>query len=239
MTDRYVCIHGHFYQPPRESPWLEAIEIQDSAFPYHDWNERISAECYAANAVSRIWDTEGRIDRLVNNVLPAAYHPDHYLPFSVPGLGVLILLIFLVLVGMASAGFAGRLLVRLGEALVARMPVVRGIYSATKQIFETVLAQQSDAFREVVLVEFPRKEVWSIAFITGTTKGEVQRLTAEDVVNVFVPTTPNPTSGYLMFVPRSQLVPLEMSVEEGLKMVVSGGLVTPPDRPSDPSVTTA
>jgi len=185
------------------------------------------------------WLVIDGIDRLVNNVLPAAYHPDHYLPFSVPGLGVLILLIFLVLVGMASAGFAGRLLVRLGEALVARMPVVRGIYSATKQIFETVLAQQSDAFREVVLVEFPRKEVWSIAFITGTTKGEVQRLTAEDVVNVFVPTTPNPTSGYLMFVPRSQLVPLEMSVEEGLKMVVSGGLVTPPDRPSDPSVTTA
>ncbi|MQP66476.1 DUF502 domain-containing protein [Niveispirillum sp. SYP-B3756] len=176
------------------------------------------------------WLVIDGIDRLVDGVLPATYHPDHYLPFSVPGLGLLILLVFLVLVGMTSAGFAGRLLVRLGEALVARMPVVRGIYSATKQIFETVLAQQSDAFREVVLVEFPRKETWSIAFITGTTKGEVQRLTDEEVVNVFVPTTPNPTSGYLMFVPRSQLVPLSMSVEEGLKMVVSGGLVTPPDR---------
>ncbi len=179
------------------------------------------------------WLVIDGIDRLVNGVLPATYHPDHYLPFSVPGLGLLILLVFLVLVGMASAGFAGRLLVRVGEALVARMPVVRGIYSATKQIFETVLAQQSDAFREVVLVEFPRKETWSIAFITGTTKGEVQRLTDEEVVNVFVPTTPNPTSGYLMFVPRSQLVPLSMSVEEGLKMVVSGGLVTPLEREAD------
>ena len=134
---------------------------------------------------------------------------------------------------MVSAGVVGNLLVRLGEAIVGRMPVLRGIYSAVKQIFETVLAQKSDAFREVVLVEFPRPGAWAIAFVTGATKGQVQdALGGGDWVNVFVPTTPNPTSGYLMFVPRDQVRPLAMSVEDGLKMVVSGGLVGPGDMPA-------
>lgn len=177
------------------------------------------------------WLVIDGVDRLVDTVLPLQYRPDQLLPFTLPGLGLIILLIFLITVGMVSAGFAGRVLVRLGEGLVARTPVLRGIYSATKQIFETVLAQQSDAFREVVLVEFPRTGCWSIAFVTGTTRGEVGRLLAGEVemVNVFVPTTPNPTSGYLMFVPRTDIRPLTMSVEDGLKMVVSGGLVMPPD----------
>lgn len=177
------------------------------------------------------WLVIDGVDRLVDTVLPLQYRPDQLLPFTLPGLGLIILLIFLITVGMVSAGFAGRVLVRLGEGLVARTPVLRGIYSATKQIFETVLAQQSDAFREVVLVEFPRTGCWSIAFVTGATRGEVGRLLAGEVemVNVFVPTTPNPTSGYLMFVPRTDIRPLTMSVEDGLKMVVSGGLVMPPD----------
>lgn len=178
------------------------------------------------------WLVIDGVDRLVNTVLPVQYRPDQLLPFTLPGLGLLILLVFLTTVGMVSAGFAGRILVRLGEGLVARTPVLRGIYSATKQIFETVLAQQSDAFREVVLVEFPRAGCWSIAFVTGTARGEVGRVLGDgdaDMVNVFVPTTPNPTSGYLMFLPRTQVRPLSMSVEDGLKMVVSGGLVMPPD----------
>tara|TARA_Y100000814_G_scaffold173857_1_gene127043 strand:- start:3279 stop:3728 length:450 start_codon:yes stop_codon:yes gene_type:complete len=112
------------------------------------------------------------------------------------------------------------------------MPVVRSIYSAIKQIFETVLAQQSNAFREAVLVEYPRRGIWAIGFITGTTKGEVQNLTEEETVNIFLPTTPNPTSGFLLFVPKSDVVPLGMSVEEAVKMVISGGIVTPPDRRS-------
>lgn len=176
------------------------------------------------------WLVVDGVDNLVDSLLPAPYQPDQLLPFTLPGLGLLLLLVFLVLVGMVSAGVVGNLLVRLGEALVGRMPVLRGIYSAVKQIFETVLAQKSDAFREVVLVEFPRPGAWAIAFVTGGTKGQVQdALGGGDWVNVFVPTTPNPTSGYLMFVPRDQVKPLTMSVEDGLKMVVSGGLVGPDD----------
>lgn len=167
-------------------------------------------------------------DRLVDTLLPMGYRPGQLLPFTLPGLGLVLLLAFLILVGMVSAGLAGRVMVRLGEALVGRMPVLRGIYSATKQIFETVLAQKSDAFREVVLVEFPRPGAWSIAFVTGAARGEVAAiLTGEEMINVFVPTTPNPTSGYLIFVPRHSVKTLKMSVEDGLKLVVSGGLVVP------------
>ena len=112
------------------------------------------------------------------------------------------------------------------------LPVVRSVYSAIKQIFETILAQQSNAFREAVLIEYPRRGIWAIGFITGTTKGEVQNLTLEETVNIFLPTTPNPTSGFLLFVPREEVVPVDMSVEEAVKMVISGGIVTPPDRRS-------
>lgn len=170
------------------------------------------------------------IDQQVTGLLPARYNPNEFLPFSIPGLGLVILIVSLILVGMLTAGFLGRLLVRVGEDILARMPVIRSVYGAVKQIFETVLAQQSQAFRQVVLVEYPRRGIWAIGFVSGTTTGEVQNLTEEDVVNVFLPTTPNPTSGFLLFVPRSDLVVLNMSVEEGIKMVVSGGIVTPPDR---------
>jgi len=170
------------------------------------------------------------IDKQVTSLLPAQYNPNEFLPFSIPGLGLVILIAFLIFVGMFTAGFVGRLLVRTGENLLARMPVIRSIYGAIKQIFETVLAQQSSAFRQVVLVEYPRRGIWAIAFVSGVTKGEVQNITAEDTVNVFLPTTPNPTSGFLLFVPRQEMIVLDMTVEEGIKMVVSGGIVTPPDR---------
>ncbi len=170
------------------------------------------------------------IDGQVTGLLPGRYNPNEFLPFSVPGLGLVILILFLILVGMMTAGFVGRLLVRTSERMLARMPVIRSVYGAVKQIFETVLAQQSNAFRQVVLVEYPRRGIWCLGFVSGTTVGEVQNLTAEETVNVFLPTTPNPTSGFLLFVPRSDLVVLNMTVEEGIKMVVSGGIVTPPDR---------
>jgi uncharacterized membrane protein len=135
----------------------------------------------------------------------------------------------LTLIGFVTANFLGRTLLGFGERFVDRMPVVRSIYGALKQIFETVLAQSSTSFREVVLVEYPRKGVWALAFVTSTTRGEVQNLVEDEVVNVFLPTTPNPTSGFLLFVPRRDLVVLHMTVEEGIKMVISGGLVTPED----------
>ncbi len=113
------------------------------------------------------------------------------------------------------------------------MPVIRNVHSAIKQILETVLAQQSNAFREAVLIEYPRRGIWAVGFITGTTEGEVQNMTAEECINVFLPTTPNPTSGFLLFVPKKDIAPLSMSVEEAIKMVISGGIVTPPDRRSE------
>ena len=107
------------------------------------------------------------------------------------------------------------------------MPVVRSIYGAIKQIMETVMSTNSDSFREVVLVEYPRKGIWVIGFVTGETKGEVQSLTKDKVINIFVPTTPNPTSGFLLFIPQKDLVYMDMKVEDAVKMVISGGIVTP------------
>jgi uncharacterized membrane protein len=176
------------------------------------------------------WLFISAIDSWVGKLIPDAYNPMTYLPFPIPGLGLVTVLAGLILIGALTAGYVGRLFLRISERIFERMPVIRGVYAATKQIFETVLAKQSNTFREVVLVQFPRAGMWSIGFITGKTEGEVQELTAEEVVNVFVPTTPNPTSGYLVFVPRRELVMLSMSVEEGIKMVISGGIVTPPDR---------
>jgi len=170
------------------------------------------------------------VDDRVTPLIPSRYNPETYLPFSIPGLGLVLVLTTLILIGWLTAGVLGRLFQRISERILARTPVLRTVYGATKQILETVLAQQSNAFREAVLVEYPRRGIWTIAFITGSTKGEIQELSDDEVTNVFVPTTPNPTSGFLLFVPKKDLLPLNMSVEEAIKMVISGGIVTPPDR---------
>ena len=170
------------------------------------------------------------VDRQVTPLIPVKYNPETYLPFGMPGLGLLIVVVVLTLIGAMTYSFAGRFVMRTGERILNQMPVIRNVYNAFKQIFETVLAQQSTAFREAVLVEYPRRGIWAIAFITGRTEGEVQNIIEEEVTNIFLPTTPNPTSGFLLFVPRKELVPLSMSVEEAIKMVISGGIVTPPDR---------
>jgi uncharacterized membrane protein len=170
------------------------------------------------------------VDGWVAMLLPARYLPQTYLPVPIPGFGLVVAVIVLILIGALTAGYLGRLLLRLSDRLMTRMPFIRGIYGATKQIFETVLAKQSNTFREVVLVEFPRKDMWTIAFITGKTEGEIAEVAGDDPVSIYVPTTPNPTSGYLVFVPRRDVVLLSMTVEEGIKFVISGGIVAPPDR---------
>ena len=170
------------------------------------------------------------IDSSVSLLFPDRYNPAHYLPFNIPGLGLIFSIIVLTLIGALTAGYVGRLFLRISERILARMPVIRSVYGAVKQIFETVLAKQSNTFREAVLVEFPRPGMWTIAFITGRTEGEVQDLAGPEAVSVYVPTTPNPTSGYLVFLPRRELIVLSMTVEEAIKMVISGGIVTPPDR---------
>ena len=179
------------------------------------------------------------VDSHVVPLIPVHWNPNTYIQdyfgvtLSVPGVGVFVLAIAITLIGALTAGFLGRFIVRTGERIVARMPIVRSIYSASKQILETVFRDQSEAFREAVLVEYPRRDVWTIGFITGATTGEVQVKTPEDVVNVYVPTTPNPTSGFLLYVPVKDLRHLDMSVEDAVKMVISVGMVTPPFDPSD------
>ena len=183
-----------------------------------------------------LWITWGIIkffDTQVVRLIPPQYNPETYLPISLPGLGLVLTMIVLTFVGWLAAGLMGRWLVRMSGQVMARMPVVRNIYSAVKQIMETVLAQKSNAFRHVVLFEYPRRGIWSMGFVTGATSGEVQNVLDTDMINVFVPTTPNPTSGFLLFVPKKDLHYLNMSSEAGFKMLVSTGIVTPPDTRSE------
>jgi len=168
------------------------------------------------------------IDDTVGHLIPPEYNPATYVPL--PGLGLIVAAVGLTLIGALTAGYLGRLLLRISERVMGRMPVVRSIYGAAKQIFETVLAAQSNAFREVVLAEWPRPGMWTIAFVTVQPEGEIRDLVGTDSVAIFVPTTPNPTSGYLMFVRRRDIVTLPLSVEEGIKYVLSGGIVAPPSR---------
>ena len=175
-----------------------------------------------------IWQIVDFFDEWASALIPAPYNPERYLPFSLPGLGFLIMLGLLTLIGWFTAGYIGRTLMRMGERVLHRMPVVRSIYGTLKQIFETILAQSSRSFREVVLIEYPRRGLWAIAFVTGPTRGEIQDMSDEELINVFLPTTPNPTSGFLLFVPKRDVVHLSMSIEEGMKLVISGGIVTPP-----------
>lgn len=168
------------------------------------------------------------VDQSVAGFIPARYVAA-YNQYGLPGSGVVIVLVLLTIIGFLTRNYLGRAFLAYGERLVDRMPVVRSIYGALKQIFDAVIQQSSSSFSEVVLVEYPRRGIWAIGFVTSKTKGEVQNLTEDDVVNIFLPTTPNPTSGFLLFVPRRDIVTLHMSVEEGIKLVISGGLVTPSD----------
>ncbi len=167
------------------------------------------------------------VDSKVARLLPHEWYEALYGSTTFPGIGLIISLAGFIAIGWFATNFLGRLIIRISEYIVNRMPVIRTLYSAIKQIFETIMASQSTAFREVVMLEYPRKGVWSIGFVTGISEGEVQSHTRKETVNVFVPTTPNPTSGYLLFVPKNELKYLEMSVEEGVKLVVSAGIITP------------
>jgi uncharacterized membrane protein len=160
-------------------------------------------------------------------LLPYAYQPDNLLGFHIPGFGVVLAVTMVLATGMIVANFLGRRIVVAWESLLARIPVVRNLYAGIKQVLEAVLAADGKSFRKVLLVEYPRKGVWSLAFMTSSDLGEVQEKTAGDVVSVFIPTTPNPTSGFVLMVQRSEVIEMDMTVEEGLKMIISMGVVVP------------
>ncbi len=170
------------------------------------------------------------VDTWFTPLIPQQYQPDNYLPFDIPGLGLLIAFVLLTLLGALTANFFGRTVLNFGERLVARMPVVRSIYGALKQIFETVISQSAASFREVGLIEYPRKGLFCIVFITTQTKGEIVDKAGHELISVFLPTTPNPTSGFLLFVPKQDVQILDMTIEEGAKLIISAGLVEPPRR---------
>jgi len=184
-----------------------------------------------------IWSVIGWVDGFVLPFVPESYQPENILHtlfgievrMNIRGVGVVVFLIFTILVGWIAKGLIGRSLIAWGEQLVARMPVVRSIYNGLKQIAETVFAQAETSFDKACLVEYPRKGIWAIAFISTNAKGEVQDRIPRDeqLVSVFLPTTPNPTSGFLLFVPKSDIIELRMSVEDCAKLVISAGLVYP------------
>ena len=160
-------------------------------------------------------------------LLPPPYRPDNLFGFHIPGLGILLSLAVLLVTGILAANLVGRQLVHWWESILHRIPFVRSIYSAAKNFAEIVLTEANQSFKKVLLIEYPRKGLYSICFQTSTYLGEVQARTGEEVICVFVPTTPNPTSGLILMVPKSDVIELEMEVEDALKMVVSLGVVVP------------
>jgi uncharacterized membrane protein len=189
-----------------------------------------------APAAITIWATlwiVGSFDGLVKPWLPAVYNPDTYLPIKVPGLGLVFALAVITFIGALAANFIGRSLIGLWDKLLNRTPVVRSIYKGSKQIFETLFSEKGASFRYVCLVEWPRKDAWSVAFVSRELDGsEIGLAKGKAMYAVYVSTTPNPTSGYVFFVDQSEVKILDMSVEDGLKLVISMGLVFP-DKPMD------
>ena len=160
-------------------------------------------------------------------LIPAAYRPENLLGFNIPGLGVALAAVFLIGTGMIFANLLGSRLVKIWENLLARIPLVRSIYSSVKQITETLFSTTGKSFRKVVLVEYPRRDLWTLAFITGDAAPAFETMTGEELVSIYVPTTPNPTSGFFLMVPRKDIIELDIPVDLGLKMILSTGVVVP------------
>ncbi|MEX0339248.1 MAG: DUF502 domain-containing protein [Arenibacterium sp.] len=182
-----------------------------------------------------IWTVIGWIDGFVLPLVPSTFRPEQYIGINLRGVGVIFFFVFTIFVGWVAKGLIGRSMIRFAESLVDRMPVVRSVYSGIKQISETVFAQSERSFEKACLIQYPRKDIWAIGFVSTTAKGEVaQRAqTSDALMSVFVPTTPNPTSGFLLFFPKEDVIELDMRVEDAAKLVISAGLVYP--NPKDPS----
>ena len=192
-----------------------------------------------------VWSTIGWIDGFVLPLVPGPYSPDRILdtlfglenqPVNVRGLGVVVFLLFTVIVGWIAKGVIGRSFLSWAEGLVEQLPVVRSIYNGLKQIAETVFNDSQEAkFDKACLVQYPRTGIWAIAFVSTSAKGEVAKKVPRDdrMISVFLPTTPNPTSGFLLFVPEADLIYLDMGVEDAAKLVISAGLVYPSDKDKD------
>ena len=165
----------------------------------------------------------------IDTKVAAIIAPEYYAHSAVPGLGLLVAVVFFILVGWGTRNYLGRLFIDISEYAVDRMPLIRTLYSGTKQVFETVMGAKSQAFRDVVMFEYPRPGLWTMGFVASPALREVREKLGEDAVNVFLPTTPSPTNGILLFIPVKDLHFMNLSVEEAFKMILSGGILTPPD----------
>jgi uncharacterized membrane protein len=179
-----------------------------------------------------MWWFIGMIDGWVLPLVPERYQPKPYLGIDIKGYGLIIFLIFTVVIGALAKGIFGRAILGWAERLVDRMPIVRSIYNGLKQIAETVLNQSNTSFEQACLVEYPRKGIWAVAFVATRTSGETLNLLPGDkpYLSIFLPTTPNPTSGFLLFLPEEEVIILDMDVETAAKLVISAGLVSPPTK---------
>ncbi|BCA95621.1 membrane protein [Legionella antarctica] len=167
------------------------------------------------------------IDLLDNTLalIPRAYQPEQLFGIHIPGLGVILSLILLVSTGIFATNFFGQRLMTWGESLLSRIPLVRSIYNSVKQVIHTILSTNSEAFRKVLLIEYPRKGLWSIGFQTGAVNSEISDIVNQEMVSLFVPTTPNPTSGFLIMIPKQEAIELNMSIDEALKFIISLGVM--------------
>ncbi len=168
----------------------------------------------------------GLMDRTLL-LIPQQYRPEEWLGFTIPGLGLILTLLVLLVTGLLAANIVGRSMVGLWESMLDRIPVVRSVYSAAKNFAEIVFSDSGQSFKKVLLIEYPRKGIYSLAFQTATNLGEVQGRTGEEMVCTFVPTTPNPTSGYIIILPKKDIIELDMEIDEALKMIISLGVVVP------------
>jgi uncharacterized membrane protein len=166
------------------------------------------------------------VDRLLV-VIPAKYHPHTYLPFKIPGLGLILALILVMLTGILVKNYIGRRIVDFGEYVLSTIPLVRPVYGAAKQLIQSMFGETHEAFKQVVLVEYPRKGVFALAFVTGRASGQLKEKTGGTMINVFLPTTPNPTSGFYLIVAEEETIPLSITVEDAFKLLISGGTVEP------------
>ncbi len=173
------------------------------------------------------------VDFLVNLLdkslllIPPAWRPEALLGFHLPGMGIVLVIALLIVVGFLADNIIGERIVRWAESMLGRVPLVRSVYSGSKQLADMVLGEGGTSFRQVILIEYPRKGLWTIAFITGGPLREAREKTSRDLITVFVPTTPNPTSGFIILVPREDVIALDMSVEDAMRMIISLGVATP------------
>lgn len=188
-----------------------------------------------AVTIALIWSFIGFVDRVVKPAIPERFNPETYLPgdFTIPGLGLALAVVMLTVLGALARNFFGRSLINMGENLISSVPLVRNVYNALKQIMETVFNGKKNSFKEVVLIEYPMKGLYVVAFVSAEGQGALKEEISDDVIALFVPTTPNPTSGFLLYTPRSNTISIDMSVEEAAKLIISFGMVTPDKLPEE------